>query len=524
MKGSGYLEGSLILGSCKRLLALLLQVWLSSRSYDLMLSLGHKLSACAGGSAAVKFIKRQGFLSAACEESRFAGFFAIALDFVPQKIVKPIVIPSKVIKSSYIVKGLKLASDNLHFFVSVFLAGMLLMPHAFWNNLFATATLSILMVLLIFRESTKEGLHHAVKKLGSYYLLFILLVVLAFVTSVSIQLSFRFLMFHLTSFMLVIILVGGIRSFDELITSIEVVLCAVTLSAVYGIFQGLRGVPVNAAEIDITLNDTATGRIYGFFDNPNNFGQVLILFLPLFIALILMSTGWKKRAFYAIAAIPPLIALILTLSRSSWIGLAVALFVFAIFFDWRFIPLAAIAALIAYPILPMSIQQRIMSMFNPADTSTRYRTVIFNTIWPVIRDYWWTGLGLGNDAVMKITRNYPIFSVAVPLHSHNLFLQVWVETGIIGLAAFVGFLGQTFKRAMKCVYRAKRKSPGWYLLVAGVASLSGILVTAFAEYIWFYPRVMLSFWAVAGILLSAVVLSEAEASSRESECKQEKTG
>jgi len=45
------------------------------------------------------------------------------------------------------------------------------------------------------------------------------------------------------------------------------------------------------------------------------------------------------------------------------------------------------------------------------------------------------------------------------------------------------------------------------ILVSGISSAAGIMVMGLVEYIWYYPRVMLMFWIILGILLTAAGLA-----------------
>lgn len=37
------------------------------------------------------------------------------------------------------------------------------------------------------------------------------------------------------------------------------------------------------------------GRIYSFFDNPNNFAEILVMLLPLVFALLIVSKNWRVK-------------------------------------------------------------------------------------------------------------------------------------------------------------------------------------------------------------------------------------
>jgi len=110
-------------------------------------------------------------------------------------------------------------------------------------------------------------------------------------------------------------------------------------------------------------------------------------------------------------------------------------------------------------------------------------------------------VGLGKDIFVNTASNYYAFTKLVPLHSHNLYMQVCFETGILGLLAFLGFLGSIIKRSIQNIYSTyDRLSRD--ITTACLSSLAGILTVGLAEYVWFYPRVLLIFWTVIGIMLA----------------------
>ena len=513
MTGRGMREGSLVARAVRKAAQTGAHLSGGSAVGRGLAAAGRRMGSVISGSAVADVVGREGVLSATAGESACLRLLALLLSRMPKAVGRLAARHACVREPGLAARCVAWFADRLHVWTALFLCAVLLVPHARWNNLYSTAGVFVLFALLLFREASQDAVCVKPRHAGGWFLLYMLFQGLAFATSVYPALSVRFLAFHGTNFLLVLLLVSCFRSLDELVTLVEVAVCGLSVSALFGVWQGIRGVPVKAAEVDTTLNDTGVGRVYGLFDNPNNFAEILILLLPFIAALFFASKGWKRRVFYGLVALPPLAALLMTQSRSSWGGLLVAMCVFAAFLDWRLIPLAGLAGLIVFPFLPMYLRQRVLSIFNAADTSTSYRTKIWNTMLPVIRDYWWTGLGLGNDTVMKITARYPLYTPKVPLHCHNIYLQTWVETGILGLVSLMGFLANTGKHAVRTLRRlgTKHGDPhARFLVMAGLSSLCGILVTSLVEYTWYYPRVMLLFWCVAGLLLAAVSLAGAE--------------
>ena len=135
-----------------------------------------------------------------------------------------------------------------------------------------------------------------------------------------------------------------------------------------------------------------------------------------------------------------------------------------------------------------------------------------------MKDYWFTGMGLGNETLLKVSVNYFSFikGNVIPSQSHDLFLQVWLETGIAGLLSFLAFLLAMVKNSIKAIYRSKNSFVN-NILIAGLSSMSGILVIGLVEYVWFYQRVMLFFWAVIGIILAALCILNREMHTKRTE-------
>lgn len=157
------------------------------------------------------------------------------------------------------------------------------------------------------------------------------------------------------------------------------------------------------------------------------------------------------------------------------------------------------------PFLPQSIYRRILTIFNPNDSSMGYRRQIYLSVIPMFRDFWPTGFGLGTDIFRKLANTYHWYTGSVPAHSHNFYLQLWLETGIIGIISFLGVILRIVKRSIKTIYsNADEKAKN--ILMSGIMSITSVLVVGIVEYVWFYQRVMLIFWVVVGVMLATLAI------------------
>lgn len=461
------------------------------------------------GSVVVGFLSKDGILSRNWETSiAFRGLDRL-FNFIPDLLKKLFAKFHIAFEGSLLFRLISFLSRNVPVLTAVFLAVSLVVPHNYWNNLYTSIAVLILFGLFLINTMVDKEAKFASKAIDVFLFIFMITVILAQVLSVYPALSLRFFAMYFTNFVLVFLLASSIKTKEQLADVIEIILIGAVLFGLYGVYQAIKGVPVLAYEVDTTLNEGMPGRIFSSFDNANNLAQVIVMLLPLFVAVIMNAKGWQKRLLFGVGAIPLFISLGLTLSRSGWIGLAVAVLVFIFLVKRSLIPLFIILGILAIPFLPDFIVKRLATITNLQDTSTSYRFDIFKTMWPVVKDHWYTGLGLGTDAVkvMTIARDYAVYTKAVPPHFHNLFMEIWIETGIVGILSFLGFIGRLVKKSLRAIFNKAADPYCQNVLKAGLSGLMGILVIGIAEYVWYYPRVMLVFWMLIGIILAALKLS-----------------
>lgn len=500
-------ESSIFMNWLMKPVLYIIKIWKESVAYRLIVRLASWFKRLWHNSAIIRWMKKDGLLVRAWEHSAFLRFTDWLMNLIPNLLGKLYDQLEEWFKKSLLFRLISFLSRNVAVLLALFIMVALIVPYSYWNNRYSTLAMLIFTGLFLVNTMTDKNVRFAVKTIDLFLFLFLLTVVLAQVFSTHPSLSLRFLVFYGTDFLLMLILVSAIKSKEQLSTVLEIILIGVALAGVYGVYQGIRGVPVVQSQVDVNLNEGMPGRIYSVFDNSNVFAQLIVMFAPFFAAVIISSKGWQKRLLFTVAALPLLISLLMTYSRSGYVGLAVALIVFIFLVKKSLIPLFIALGLLAVPFLPDTILRRISTITNLQDSSITYRFDILETMWAVVKDFWYTGVGLGSDAVQMVTENYEIQTTSVPLHAHNVYLQIWLETGIVGLFAFVGWMIRTVKTSLRVVFDEKADPYLQNVLKAGVSGLLGLLVIALVEYIWYYPRVMMLFWIFMGIILATVKLA-----------------
>ena len=271
----------------------------------------------------------------------------------------------------------------------------------------------------------------------------------------------------------------------------------VFITSVYGLYQYAAGIEVRADLVDL-LASPGLRRVFSTMANPNNYAEYLILFLPFCVSFALKRESARGK-FLAVSMLAPMfIALALTSSRSAYLAAAGAAALYVFFANKRLIPLLALALILAAPFMPASIVGRLMTIGS--DSSSKYRLMIWEASVAALKDFWVFGVGMGPAAFNKIYRIYSNQNAVNAMHAHNLFLQVWIENGIFGFVAFAAFYAGLIKKLISgLAARSGIKTDGYR--IAALCSLVGFAAFGTVEYTWFYPRVTLSFWIVAGVAL-----------------------
>jgi O-antigen ligase len=383
---------------------------------------------------------------------------------------------------------------------------LFLIPHSQFNNIYSLGVMAVF--LLIFMLCILAG-HYSgfkIRRVGLFYIIFGIMVFHSYTRAPII--GERILFFYLTAFLMILIIQGVINSRRALYTFICVILSVITASGIYGIYQRIVGIPVRSAQIDFHVNINMPGRAFSFYDNPNQFAQILLMTLPLYIAMFYISKSTKHKVIIFLSALPPAMAMLLTYSRSGWGALAAALLIFFLVASPKILPAIFIAGAAMLPLIPATVLNRALTVFRGGDSSTQFRDYIKEMVAPILQNNWIRGTGLGHETIREAIRvYYPEIDLptwAIPAHTHNIYLQVLIEMGIFGalaaglalLAFFVTCIGGLIKSPAR----------DRFIIAAGMGSIAGMLIMGMVEHIWFYPRVMLMFWMTVSIALTAVRL------------------
>lgn len=272
------------------------------------------------------------------------------------------------------------------------------------------------------------------------------------------------------------------------------------LAIIYGLLQHSGGIYL--------LEVPKMGRIMSTFGNPIFFGAYLVITLPIVLGLYLYyrkefpteKTGYK---IYLLAVFTfGLLALFYTQTRASWLGFIAAV-VFLAIGDWKrrrkwyynflIFLIAFFFFSIGFVYLTRNVWQR-----------QQGHLLIWRDTLKMWLDHPWLGTGSGTFhiyfpgyASKELLAIWPQQQQIVN-DAHNEFLQILVETGIIGFGLYLFWLVVFFSALNKIPVSSSEK----YLLRGLSAAAVGILVQNFFSVDMRFLISAAYLFATAGIIYS----------------------
>ena len=396
---------------------------------------------------------------------------------------------------------------KLEYLFALFVAFMLIVPHEFWNNIYAVAMAAGFGFLyLLVYLSGKRGFGFNAKAVPVSMVAFLASIALGVITTPSLSDGLRIALFYVSSIVFAYVVYGSVNQVKNLKVFASLVIGALAVMCLYALYQNHVGVAVDVRLTDITANSGMPGRVYSTMANPNNFAEIIILVIPFIYAMILCSERKLTKVVFLGVLGLTLAVLAITYSRSCYVALAIATVVFVLIYDWRLIIPLAVLAILCIPFLPESIMNRIFTIGSLTDSSNSYRTYVWSGVIELIKDNGIAGIGIGPEAFVKTYPQYADPRALTVMHSHMLYMELFVELGILGFLGFLGYMYSSLKKAFSVVNRTDKTVR--CMLIAGISSFAGISFTACVEHIWFYPRVMFVFWIVLGLLLAAARIAK----------------
>jgi O-antigen ligase len=258
---------------------------------------------------------------------------------------------------------------------------------------------------------------------------------------------------------------------------------------------------------DISLNPPVA-----IYQSANAVALFLVPLIAVAASLLLFDNDRITRigsgVFLAIAGL----ATVLSFSRGGYLALLVVALGLVVSHPRRrlLVPVALVGAVLVALIPPVS--RRIVREINLADphNSMQGRFQLWRATLRMLRDHPIFGTGLSSfQRSINVDRGDDTENLIYP---HNILLNFWTETGILGVVAFAWIVFQAIRVPLRGL---RRGLPQWRPIHRGVLlAIVGILVHGMVDVPYWKNDLSLEFWVLLALTWAGVRWANQDSSER----------
>jgi putative inorganic carbon (HCO3(-)) transporter len=220
-------------------------------------------------------------------------------------------------------------------------------------------------------------------------------------------------------------------------------------------------------------------RAMSFFGNPNSLAGYANLIIPVSFGMLIASVCLWERILLGIFTVLSIIIWVFTFSRAGWLSLIMTMIlVLSLTKVKKRVVLALVVFSAISVILFLSsnikIRDEFMNMtLNATKDSLEVRALCYPIGFNMVKDGLILGIGVGNYPLL--IKKFTELDEIVNDNLHNQYLQIFVETGILGLCTFVFWLVCVVKYLVGSLKTLEKA--GSYSLFVGL--VGGVIVYLF---------------------------------------------
>jgi len=365
-------------------------------------------------------------------------------------------------------------------------------------------------------------------------LLFLIWGCLSLIWSINIYKSILALPLFLSGPVIFYVVSQSLQEQNSIHKLLLIIIIVGTIMGAYGILQYL------GIDFEFWKGNIGRNQVFGLFGNVNYFAEYIILPLAIAIGLFLAREKVFSRTFLLFSILIMGMALLLTFTRSAYLGIAISIPIMLFLFIKNtpnklnkkyykkilinLLVLIIIAVAIIYIPHPLNqgnttlgkLRNRITLESVTSGGSILRRIATWKFTWLMIEDYflWGSGLGTYNYHTLKYQgeffsqgQNRDIYPHGHSAQAHNEYLQIWSEWGIIGLLMFLGIIFFYYRNILIKLKKMEEKEQ---VIIIGLAgAIAAVLIDAFFGFPLQLAASLSLFWIFLGLTVAQVNIIDA---------------
>lgn len=265
-----------------------------------------------------------------------------------------------------------------------------------------------------------------------------------------------------------------------------------TVLSIFGIYQYFTGV-----YLDKTLFQVK--RIASTMLNPNTFAAFLvILIFPVIMIFINEKNKIRKLMYLCIVALLG-VNIALTGSRNAYLGLGIGCIIIILIYSKKLLPVF-MGVFVLLMLIP-KVRTRVMQIGDSSENASRLK--LWHLALRMFEDHPVRGVGNGNYVklhalYLKRYPQYYYYSTFKEYPSHNSYLKILSELGILGFIPFAAMLVAVILKLKKFINVVKDKFYKAFY-IGFFASALAFLFMNISDNLLFVPSVATYFWILLAI-------------------------
>jgi O-antigen ligase len=309
--------------------------------------------------------------------------------------------------------------------------------------------------------------------------------------------------FLLDNVLVFVLFLYGTQTFADAKFLLKCVLLAVAAANTIAIgnVAGLFHIGITTVGIEGNL----AGRVFGAFGHANETAALIVCLLPAYVAATLCSDR-IERCLWAVGGMVSTTVMFMSGSRGAFMGLTLGVafgsYVCRRLLSWRraailvVLLLAVAVTVLAFVSVTFGdiLVARVLEMFHDPDTSGDERVYIWR---PIVERMTASPValitGFGWDAYEAMGFFYA---------SHNHYLSLWFELGLVGLASYLMVIRQLVITARRAAANAPVETVRYL-----IAFIYGIIAMSVAVFFSELFKPWLYIWTYSGLTMRMAVIA-----------------
>ncbi len=253
---------------------------------------------------------------------------------------------------------------------------------------------------------------------------------------------------------------------------------------------------------------TAGGTPIGPFVNRNHFAGFMGMIVPLGLGFTLTREQKEKKMLFGFLTVIMAVSLFFSLSRGGIISFVAGMAVFSLLFlltrveQKKVWAIAFFLIVVAIYLLYLGVDP-IVDRFYQTDISKEDRLIVWSSALTAWKDFWVVGTGPGTFIDILPLYSPPGLQ-GIYDHAHNDYIEMMLETGIVGSACIISFGAVLAFAVITSGFHGKRG----IFKIAVISSITTMLVHSLFDFNLHILSNMLLFAVVLGIVSSLTVSTE----------------